>query len=74
MPLERYRIASGLLLLWMLTGVYVVRTDQQAVVTRFGRIVNPRVMPGIHVSLPWPVGRVNKLKVQQLQRPALLAC
>ena len=67
-PRNRYRIASGLLLLWILTGVYIVRADQQAVVTRFGRIVNPRVMPGIHLSLPWPVDRVSKLKVQQLQR------
>jgi membrane protease subunit HflK len=45
-----------------------VRADQQAVVTRFGRIVEPRAMPGIHVSLPWPLDRVHKLKVQQLQR------
>lgn len=65
---SRDRIVSALLLLWMLSGVYIVRTDQQAVVTRFGRIVNPRVMPGIHLALPWPVDRVSKLKVQQLQR------
>jgi membrane protease subunit HflK len=55
-------------LAWMLTGVYVVETDQQAVVTRFGAVVDSRVMPGIHVSLPWPIDRVNRLKVQQLQR------
>jgi len=57
-----------LLLLWMVTGVYIVRTDQQAVVTRFGAVVDPRVMPGIHTSLPWPIDRVTKLKVQQTQR------
>lgn len=56
------------MLLWFLSGVYIVRTDQQAVVTRFGAVTDPRVMPGIHVSLPWPIDRVTKLKVQQLQR------
>lgn len=53
---------------WLLTGVYIIGADQQAVVTRFGRVVEPRVMPGIHVSLPWPIDRVTKLRVQQLQR------
>jgi len=54
---------------WLLvTSVYLVAADQQAVVTRFGRVVEPRVGPGIHISLPWPVDRVTKLKVQQLQR------
>ncbi len=62
------RWRGGLLLLWLLTSVYIVRTDQQAVVTRFGAVVEPRVMPGIHVALPWPIDRVTKLKVQQLQR------
>ncbi len=61
-------IASGFLLLWILSGVYIVRADQQAVVTRFGAVVDPRILPGIHLSLPWPVDRITKLKVQQLQR------
>jgi membrane protease subunit HflK len=67
-PNRGRRVIAGLVLAWMLTGVYVVETDQQAVVTRFGAVVDSRVMPGIHVSLPWPIDRVNRLKVQQLQR------
>ena len=59
----------GLLLaLWLLTGVYIVPADEQAVVTRFGRVAEPRALPGIHYSLPWPIDRVSRLKVQQLQR------
>jgi len=59
----------GLLLaLWLLTGVYIVPADEQAVVTRFGRVTEPRALPGIHYSLPWPIDRVSRLKVQQLQR------
>ena len=62
------RIAGAVFLLWVLSGTYIVWTDQQAVVTRFGRVVDPRVMPGIHFDLPWPIEVVTKLKVQQLQR------
>jgi len=66
-PLAR-RALIGVFALWLATSVYIVSADQQAVVTRFGAVVEPRVMPGIHLSLPWPVDRVTKLKVQQLQR------
>jgi modulator of FtsH protease HflK len=64
----RQRIAGALALLWLASGVYVVAPDQQAVETRFGAVVEPRVPPGIHYSLPWPIDSVYKLKVQQLQR------
>src|SRR5215470_14604160 len=53
---------------WLLSGVFFVSTDQQAVVTRFGAVANPRVLPGLHYTWPWPVDRVAKLKVNQLQR------
>ena len=58
--------ARALLGLWLLTSVYIVPADQQAVVTRLGAVVEPRVTPGIHLSLPWPIDIVTKLKVQQL--------
>lgn len=67
-PRRGNRIAAALAGLWLLTGIYIVGIDQQAVVTRFGAIVDPRVLPGIHISLPWPIDRVTRLKVQQLQR------
>jgi membrane protease subunit HflK len=54
--------------LWLLSGVYIVPADQQAVVTRFGQVSDPRVFPGIHIAFPWPVDRVTKLRVQQRQR------
>ncbi len=54
--------------IWLLTSVFLVAADQRAVVTRFGKVVEPRVLPGIHLALPWPIERVTKLKVQQLRR------
>jgi membrane protease subunit HflK len=65
------RLGWCLLLLWIVSGIFFVQTDQQAVVTRFGAVVEPRVVPGIHYALPWPVDRVFKLKVQQLQRQVI---
>jgi membrane protease subunit HflK len=71
-PRERYwsrrRILPGLLAIWILSGVFLVQPDQQAVVTRFGAVQERRVTPGIHYALPWPIDSVTKLKVQQLQR------
>jgi membrane protease subunit HflK len=62
------RIAGGIVALWALLGLYIVLPDQQAVETLFGRVVAPRVMPGLHYALPWPIENVTKLKVRQLQR------
>lgn len=68
---EKRRIWMWLLGIWIISGVYIVSADQQAVVTRFGAVENPRVPPGIHYALPWPVDRVYKLKVHQLRRTAI---
>lgn len=53
---------------WLLSGIYFVQTDRQAVVTRFGAVVEPRVLPGLHYALPWPIDSVTRLKVRQTQR------
>ena len=44
----RRRIAVGLFAIWALSGTYLVNPDQQAVETMFGKVVAPRVMPGLH--------------------------
>ena len=62
------RSVAALILLWLLSGVFVVQPDQQAVVTRFGAVADARVFPGVHFALPWPINRVTKVKVHQLQR------
>jgi membrane protease subunit HflK len=62
------RVALAVGALWVLSGIYVVAPDQQAVETLFGRVVAARVMPGLHYALPWPIESVFKLKVRQLQR------
>ncbi|MGH9657867.1 MAG: hypothetical protein ACRD96_04935, partial [Bryobacteraceae bacterium] len=40
------RALAAALGVWLLTSIYMVRADEQAVVTRFGAVVEPRVLPG----------------------------
>lgn len=62
------RLAGALAALWLVSGAYVIRTEQQAVLTTFGALSNDQVMPGVGWHWPWPVGQVYKLKVRELKR------
>lgn len=53
--------------LWGATGIYVVAPDEQGVVLRFGKHVET-TGPGPHFHLPYPIERVHKPKVTQIQR------
>lgn len=53
---------AALLGAWLLAGVASVGVDEQAVVTRFGRVVAVRG-PGLHWSPAWPVGRADRVPV-----------
>jgi membrane protease subunit HflK len=52
-------IAIGLIatLFWLLSGVFIVRPDEQGVVLRFGALART-MPPGIHYHLPWPIESV----------------
>jgi len=69
-PLLR-RWALGLLGVWLLSGIFLVAPDQQAVVTTWGAVTSGRVLPGLHYALPWPIQQVYKLKVHQLRRTVI---
>lgn len=71
-PWRRYGIGLAALLVLLLgaylaSGFYVVDTDEQAVVRRFGAIAE-RVGPGMHYRLPWPVDRVDVLKTTSVMK------
>ena len=46
---------------YLASGFYLVDTDEEAVVRRFGAIV-AQEGPGMHYRLPWPIDRVDVLK------------
>ena len=62
------QLVGALLTLWLVSGIYVIRTEQQAVLTTFGALANDQAMPGVGWHWPWPVGQVHKLKVRELKR------
>jgi membrane protease subunit HflK len=53
---------------YLLSGLYFVFADQQAVVLLFGSVWEARVPPGIHWTWPYPLARVEKLKVLETKR------
>lgn len=68
---RKHRTWAWLIGVWIVSGIFIVSADQQAVVTRFGAVASPRVNPGIHYALPWPIDSVYKLKVRQLRRTVI---
>jgi len=56
---------------WFATSVFMITTDEQGVLLRFGRVVDDRVPPGIHVKLPWPCDAVTRLKARETKRLGL---
>jgi modulator of FtsH protease HflK len=52
---------------YVASGLYVVDTDEQAVVRRFGAIT-ARVGPGMHYRLPWPVDQVDIVRTTSVMK------
>ena len=61
---------GGALLVWVLSGIYIVQPDEAGVVLRFGRYVRTEA-PGPHIHLPYPIERVFKPKVSQVRQTAV---
>lgn len=67
MPPRRLCVISTVLI-WVLSGFYMVQSDEQGVVRRFGRMVRGAVSPGIHYHLPWPMEKVDRPKIRKIKR------
>lgn len=53
------------LVVWALTGFYVVEEGTRGVVLRFGAY-KATTMPGLQWHIPWPVEQVNTVNIQQV--------
>ncbi len=60
-------LGGGLLVLWLLSGIFIVNPDEEGIVLRFGKYVRT-VGPGPHYHLPNPIETVYKPKVTQVLR------
>jgi modulator of FtsH protease HflK len=59
--------AAFAIAIYLLTGIFTVAADEQAVVRRFGRVA-ARLGPGIHHRLSWPVDRVDVIKTTAVMK------
>ena len=60
-------LAALVVLAFLADGVYVVKKEEQAVLTRFGKVVDPEILPGIHYALPF-VEQAHVRKVMRITR------
>lgn len=60
-------IALGIVIVWLLTGVYRVQTNEQGVVLRFGQWTET-TEPGLNWHLPWPIETVLTPSVTSVQQ------
>ena len=54
-------------LLWGLSGVYMVDAAERAVVLRFGEYTGT-TLPGLRWHIPWPIERVQKVNVASIEK------
>ncbi len=54
-------------ILWLASGIYIVKPDELGVVKRFGEAVRT-TMSGIHYHIPIPIETVTKPRVTQVRR------
>ncbi|MGH9675791.1 MAG: heavy metal translocating P-type ATPase, partial [Candidatus Acidiferrum sp.] len=68
---DHWRLASSLfgfllLLSWLLSGLVQVRTDEIAVVRRFGRLLPDDLGPGLNMRWPWPVEEISRMRPDRI--------
>ena len=54
-----YALIATLAVIWLCTGLVQVEAHQEAAVYRFGRLTDKTLEPGLHVTLPQPLDRVE---------------
>lgn len=59
------------LAVYLLSGVYLVSSGEVAVVTRFGRVVAAKVLPGLRWHVPWPVEMARRVDVARIRREGI---
>ncbi len=63
-PLSLALIVSA----WGMTSLSIVETHQFAIREHFGRPVEGVLVPGLHLSFPWPFGRIRSFPVKTVRQ------
>ncbi len=59
------------LVLWLSTGLVQIEAYQQGALFRLGKLRSEVLEPGFHVTLPWPVDRVDVYDTKSVQKMAI---
>lgn len=54
-----YAVMGIVLLLWFFSGVVMIGSHQQGSHYRLGKLMDEPLMPGLHLTLPWPIDQVE---------------
>lgn len=63
-----YTALLAFFLFWACTGLIQIESGYEGVVYRFGRLCDDTLMPGIHLTLPWPFDRVETYSTESVNR------
>jgi len=63
--------ALVILLVYMLSGIFVVKPEQQALVVRCGKVLGDVVLPGTHYHLPYPISTVHHFEPNKVKSVAI---
>ena len=61
-------VLGGVIAVYLLSGIYIVNPGEQAVVRRFGAVLDQTVTEGLHYRLPWPIDKVQTVNVSEGRR------
>jgi membrane protease subunit HflK len=56
------------IMLYFISGIYSVKSSEMAILQRFGKMINDKIQPGIHYSLPWPIDSVVHIPIRKVRR------
>jgi membrane protease subunit HflK len=56
------------IMLYFISGIYSVKSSEMAILQRFGKMIDDKIQPGIHYSLPWPIDSVVHIPMRKVRR------
>jgi membrane protease subunit HflK len=63
-----YILSVALVVIWVLSGLFVVRQGEEGIIYRFGRLTKSGITSGLHFHIPAPVEEVIRIPVGEIQR------
>ena len=52
---------------YALSGIFKIDRDSIGVLTRFGKVAEANVLPGLHYKFPWPIDQIQTVPVKQVK-------